>query len=234
MPNRTIIWKAAVALVVTIAVGACSGGTPHQRAITLTFIRHAQSVSNADRIIDTEVPGPGLTEEGKGQAEQIAHQLARKGYDGVYASPMVRTQQTAAPLAEKLGKHVEILPGLREISAGWFDGKPQSMANSTYMLAPKDWLNGDRRNGIPGSMNGNQFNDQFTGAVQKIYDSRNTKPVAFSHGAAVMIWTLMNVKNPKNSLLSTHPLPNVGRVVITGSPAFGWTLVDWDGIRQFN
>jgi broad specificity phosphatase PhoE len=233
MANRTI-WKAAVALVVTIAVGACSGAPRHPRTITLTFIRHAQSQSNAEKIIDTDVPGPGLTEEGKGQAQQIAHQLARNGYDGVYASTMVETQQTAAPLAEELGKQVEILPGLREIDAGWFDGKPQSMASSTYLLAPKDWLNGDRRDAIPGSISGNEFNDQFSAAIQKIFDSGHTKPVAFSHGTAIMIWTLMNVKNPKDSLLDSHPLPNVGRVVITGSPTTGWTLVDWDGIRAFN
>lgn len=233
MPNRTIIWKAAAALAATIAAGACSG-TPHVHTITLTFIRHAQSVSNADGIIDTDLPGPGLTEEGRGQAQQIAHQLARNGYDGVYASTMVDAQQTAAPLAEELGKHVEILPGLREIDAGWFDGKPTTMANSTYLLAPKDWLNSDRRDAIPGSINGKEFNDQFTAAVQKIYDSRNTKPVAFSHGVAIMTWTLMNVKNPKDSLLNSHPLPNIGRVVITGSPTTGWTLVDWDGIRAFN
>jgi hypothetical protein len=29
-------------------------------------------------------------------------------------------------------------------------------------------------------------------------------------------------------------LPNLGRVVITGSPATGWTLVEWDGIRDFS
>ncbi|MBS4728934.1 histidine phosphatase family protein [Mycobacterium sp. SM1] len=233
MPTHTV-WKATLALVVTVAVGACSGGNPHPRSITLTFIRHAQSQSNAESIIDTEVPGPGLTEEGRGQARQLAHQLARNGYDAVYASSMVETQQTAAPLAEELGKQVEILPGLREIDAGWFDRKPQSMANSTYLLAPKDWLNGDRRDAIPGSINGNEFNDRFSAAVQKIYDSHHSKPVAFSHGTAIMIWTLMNVKNPKDSLLTSHPLPTGGRVVITGSPTAGWTLVDWDGIRAFN
>ncbi|MDI3314739.1 MAG: histidine phosphatase family protein [Mycobacterium sp.] len=237
MPTRTVC-KAALALTATlaatIAVAACSGGTPHPRAITLTFVRHAQSRSNAENIIDTDVPGPELTEEGRGQARQLAHQLARNGYDAVYASSMVETQQTAAPLAEELGKQVEILPGLREIDAGWFNHKPQSMANSTYLLAPKDWLNSDRRDAIPGSVDGNEFNSEFSAAVQKIYDSRHNKPVVFSHGTAIMIWTLMNVKNPKDSLLASHPLPNVGRVVITGSPTAGWTLVDWDGIRSFN
>ena len=98
------------------------------RSITLTFIRHAESQSNADHVINTDVPGPSLTEEGQGQAEQLAHQLSRNNFDGIYASDMVRTQQTAEPLAHALGKHVEILPGLREIDAGRYNNSPVKRA----------------------------------------------------------------------------------------------------------
>ena len=236
MRNRTAIHKAAaalVALVVAITVGACSG-SPQVRSITLTFIRHAESQSNATHMINTDVPGPSLSEEGQAQAEQLAHQLSRNKFDGIYASNMVRTQQTAEPLAHALGKRIDVLPGLREIDAGWYNNTTTKRADLTYLLAPADWLNGDVKDAIPGSTSGAQFNDRFTAAVQKIYDSGNTKPVAFSHQEAIMYWTLMNVKNPKNSLATSHPLPNLGRVVITGSPAMGWTLVDWDGIRDFS
>ena len=102
MRNRTVIWKALAALVVTITIGACSGN-PHVRSITLTFIRHAESQSNVDQVINTDIPGPSLTEEGQAQAEQLAHQLSRNNFDAVYASDMVRTQQTADPLAHALG-----------------------------------------------------------------------------------------------------------------------------------
>jgi broad specificity phosphatase PhoE len=231
--TRTVIVKAAAALAAVITAGACSG-TPHVRSITLTFIRHAQSESNAEGIINTDVPGTGLTEEGRGQAAQIARQLARYKYDGIYASDMVRTSQTATPLAHELGKQVQILPGLREIDAGWFNNSPSKKADFTYLLAPADWLNGDLKNTIPGSINGKEFNDQFSGAVQKIYDSGNSKPVAFSHGEAIMYWTLLNVTNPNDNLVKSHHLPNGGRVVITGSPSMGWTLQDWDGIRDFS
>ena len=233
MRNRTVIWKAAAALAAVITVGACSG-SPHVRSITLTFIRHAESQSNAEHVINTDIPGPSLTEEGQAQAEQLAHQLSRNNFDGIYASDMVRTQQTAQPLAQALDKRVEILPGLREIDAGWYNDTPTKNADRTYLVAPADWLNGDRKDAVPGSISGNEFNDQFTAAVQKIYDSGNTKPVAFSHAEAIMYWTLMNVKNPKDSLATSHRLPNLGRVVVTGSPSMGWTLVDWDGIRDFS
>jgi broad specificity phosphatase PhoE len=232
MRKRSMIWKAAAVLAATVILGAC-GGSPQVRSITLTFIRHAQSESNASGIIDTGVPGPGLSPEGKGQAERVAHQVARNNYDAIYASTMVRTQQTAAPLAAELGKQVEVLPGLQEINAGWFEGKPVSMALSTYLLAPADWLRGDVQNSIPGSITGKEFNDRFTRAVQKIYDSGHHDPVVFSHLYAIEYWTQLNVRNARDSLLTSHPLPNIGRVVITGNPMTGWTLVDWDGIRNF-
>jgi broad specificity phosphatase PhoE len=225
--------KAVAVLAATVIVGAC-GGSPQARSITLTFIRHAESEANASGIIDTSVPGPGLTPEGKGQAEDVAHQLAREQYDAVYASTMARAQQTAAPLAAELHKQVEVLPGIQEINAGWFEGKPVSMGPSTYLVAPADWLSGDVQNSIPGSVTGKQFNDRFTAAIQKIYDSGHDKPVVFSHLYAIEYWTLMNVKNAKDSLRTSHPLPNTGRVVITGNPMTGWTLEDWDGIRNFN
>jgi broad specificity phosphatase PhoE len=147
---------------------------------------------------------------------------------------MARAQQTAAPLAAELGKKVEVLPGLQELNAGWFEGMPVSTAPTTYLLAPADWLNGDMQAAIPGSITGKQFNDRFTAAVQKIYDSGQHNPIVFSHLYSIEYWTLMNARNAKNTLASSHPLPNTGRVVLTGNPQTGWTLVEWDGIRNFS
>lgn len=232
MGKRSVTWKAAAVLAATVIVGAC-GGSPQARSITLTFIRHAESEANASGIINTDVPGPGLSQQGKGQAEDLAHHIGRSDFDGIYASTMVRSQQTAAPLATELGKHVEVLQGVQEINAGWFEGRPEAQAPSTYLVAPADWLNGDMQDSIPGSVTGKQFNDQFTAAIQKVYDSGNHNPVLFSHKFAIEYWTMLNAKNAKDSLLSSHPLPNTGRVVISGNPMTGWTLEEWDGIRNF-
>jgi broad specificity phosphatase PhoE len=232
MRNRRMISKAATVLAATVIVGAC-GGSAQAHSITLTFIRNAQSQANADGVIDTEIPGPSLTAEGKGQAQQVVHQAGHNQFDSIYASAMAEAQQTAGPLASELGKQVEVLNGLQSINAGWYNGKPETMANSTYMLAPADWINGDIQDSIPGSVSGKQFNDQFTAAIQKIYNSGHHNPAVFSQGTAIMVWTLINTKNGKNTLLTSHPLPNIGRVVVTGNPADGWTLLEWDGIRNF-
>lgn len=221
------------ALLAVVMLAACSSPAPKERTITLTFIRHGESQGNADGVADTAVPGPSLTPAGEQQAAAVASRLQGNRYDGIYASQMVRTQQTAAPMSKALGEPVNVLPGLNEISAGWFNGEQVSGMEATFLVAPMDWLNGDQNFGIPGSVTGRQFNDQFTGAVQRIYESGDTKPVAFSSTLSIMMWTLMNARNGKDSLLTDHPLPNAGRVVLTGNPVQGWTLVDWDGITSF-
>ena len=216
--------RAAVAAAMAAALLASCSSPPAPRTVTLTFIRHAETDANAAGIAATTVPGPPLTAAGEEQATTLAIKLKGEDYDGIYASQMVRTQQTAAPMAKALDEEVTVLPGLNEISAGWFEGVSMKETSSTLLLGPEGWLKGDRRYGIPGSVNGNQFNQAFSAAVQKIYDSGDNKPVAFSSGLAIMMWTLLNARNGRNSLLNDRPLPNTAQVVIKGNPFTGWTL----------
>lgn len=208
-----------------VACAPAHGSSSHD--ITLTFVRHAQSAGNASGLIDTSTPGPELTPEGWCQATMSAGPLRANHYDGVYASTMVRTQETAAATAHALGEPVDVLPGLREIEAGDFEGQPEAGARG-YLAAPMQWLKGNRSARIPGSLDGNEFEARFDDAVAHIYNSGETNPVAFSHGGAIMIWTLMNVHNPDQSLLTTKQLPNLGRVVVRGNPTDGWTLQEWN------
>lgn len=222
-------------MLTVVMVAACGGGTQSQeRSITLTLIRQGESEASAAGISSTGVPGTPLTATGQEQAAALANRLSGNRYDGVYASQMVRSQQSAAPLAKALGKEVTVLPGLNAIPAGWYEGIPASETSDTLLLGPEAWLKGDRRFGIPGSVDGNQFNGAFTAAVGKIYGSGEDKPVAFSSGLPIMMWTLLNARNGKPSLLRDHPLPNAGQIVLTGNPTSGWTVVDWDGITNFS
>jgi broad specificity phosphatase PhoE len=232
--SRKVSAAVAAPLVMVMLAACGTSSAPEARDITLTFIRHAESEANAAEIASTTVPGPPLTPVGQEQAAALADRLSGEGFDGIYASQMVRTQQSAAPLSKELGEQVTVLPGLNEIPAGWFEGIPVADTSGTFLLGPQAWLKGDRRFGIPGSEDGDEFNGAFTNAVQKIYESGDDKPIAFSSGLAVMMWTLMNARNGKQSLLTDHPLPNTGRVVLTGNPTMGWTLMSWDGITNFS
>lgn len=215
-----------------VAIGSVvASGKPQQpppaRTITITFMRHAESVGNVSGVLDTSTPGPALTELGRQQAQQAADKVMPDQYDAVYASTMIRTEQTSEPTARVENEAVQVLPGLREVEAGVYEGQPDKTARPNYLQAPNEWIKGNRTARIPGSIDGNEFDSRFDQAVQQIYDSGVARPIAFSHGAAIMYWTLMNVDNPAPDSLSQAPLQNTGRVVVTGSPALGWHLVSW-------
>lgn len=216
------------------------------QSIVIDFVRHGQTPGNAAMLIDTAVPGPGLTALGQQQAQAIANALAAKGpYAGIFDSQLIRTQQTAAPLANLLGMAPQVLPGLNEIHAGIFEDLPQiSPAGLLYLVGPIAWTLGFPIVPMlaPGStdVNGIVFNRAFTGAVQTIYDASLANPVvaadgnitsvAYSSAFTIGVGTMMNVDNPHPLLLLTHPVPNTGAVVVQGNPEGGWTLVSWDGI----
>jgi broad specificity phosphatase PhoE len=229
MTRRNRFGYAAVLVVAGLFTSLTGATTAHaDRTITLTFVRSGESAGDASGLIDTSVPGPDLSALGYQQAATVADQLRTNGYDGVYASTMVRAQETAAPMSQAVGKPVTVLPGLREIEAGQFEGQPEADAPQDEAAAMA-WVHGNRGFHIPGSIDGYEFNARFGDAVKTIYDTGELNPVAFSHSAAIMFWVLMNVKNPDISLPTADPLPNAGHIVVVGSPKGGWTLKDWDG-----
>ena len=226
--RRTLAVVAALLLAASVSVAPASAAP----VITITFVRHAESEGNASGLIDTSVPGPSLTPRGEQQAKDAAAQLSRTPHDGIYASSMIRTQQTARPLADELGQQIVVLPGLREIEAGTFEGQPERDAAAGYLQPLEQWLRGNRNVRIPGSIDGNEFDARFDEAVDAIYHSGQQQPVAFSHGAAIAMWTMMNVANPPLDLAQSQPLPNTGYVVVQGNPDDGWTLLDWNGTNS--
>jgi len=58
---------------------------------------------------------PPLNRTGESQAAQIAELLAGEGIGRIVSSPQTRAQNTAAPLAKKLGLAVETIEGLAEV-----------------------------------------------------------------------------------------------------------------------
>ncbi|CAN5342918.1 hypothetical protein BH09ACT7_BH09ACT7_06410 [soil metagenome] len=228
---------AAIAALLLVALTAIPAWAAD--ALTLTFVRHGESEGNASGFIDTTVPGPPLTELGQTQSDAVAAVLAARNavnpFDGIYASDMIRTQQTAAPTATALDQSVVILPGVHEISAGIFEGQSQDegLGRIGYVLAPLSWALGARSVPIPGSTDtdGNVFEGRVNDAVQTIYDSGDRNALVFSHGATIMFWTMMNVDNPDLGLILSHPLGNTAIVVVTGNPEDGWTLHNWDGVE---
>lgn len=91
------------------------------------LMRHGESEGNAGNYYDCNgTDANGLTEEGRKQVEERAHDLAGKGITKIYASPLLRTKQTAAMIASHLGiaeKDVIYDTRIQELNFGEFSGK---------------------------------------------------------------------------------------------------------------
>src|SRR3954462_2064322 len=75
-------------------------------ATQLILVRHGESEAAIEGQPFELVEGhgnPALTAEGIEQAELVGARLAKEGVDAIYVSNLVRTHQTAAPLARLLG-----------------------------------------------------------------------------------------------------------------------------------
>lgn len=79
----------------------------------LILIRHCETQSNVDHLLDTAFPGAPLTDQGHAQAATLPERLAGEPIEAVFASTLTRAQQTAAPLAEALGLEVEVIDGVQ-------------------------------------------------------------------------------------------------------------------------
>lgn len=69
---------------------------------------------------------PGLSPDGLEQAQQLGQRLAQEHVEYIFASPFLRTVQTAHAVAEALDQRVYLEPGIGEwMNAEWFDGPPE-------------------------------------------------------------------------------------------------------------
>lgn len=198
----------------------------------LLLIRHGQTPANVLGEIDTAMPGPRLTELGREQAAAVPRALESERIDGIYVSRLVRTRQTAAPLARVRGEmHRVVLPGIHEIEAGEFEGRSDEDAVKGYMGTVWAWGAGQLDARMPGAGDGHDFFGRFDDDLAWIASEHDTDATVavFSHGAAIRVWTAGRARNIEPEFTGRQHLDNTGVVVLQGSPTEGWLMESFAG-----
>jgi probable phosphoglycerate mutase len=95
----------------------------HPKPTTLLLVRHGQTPTTG-KSLPGRAKGLHLSEEGLKQAETVAERLASfPNIDAIYASPLERTRETAAPLAKQRKQRVILDKGLLECDFGDWTGR---------------------------------------------------------------------------------------------------------------
>ncbi|NEB74118.1 histidine phosphatase family protein [Streptomyces sp. SID14478] len=195
----------------------------------LLLIRHGQTPSNVKHLLDTARPGPGLTPLGQEQAAALPQALADERIDALYASTLVRTQLTAAPLAAATGLDVQVRDGIRELSAGDLEMRGDDEAAATYLDTAFAWSTGDVERRMPGGENGVEALGRFDAVVAEAAGSGAGTVAMVSHGAAIRMWVAARSTDIDVAHAASHALRNTGIVILSGSPAEGWRTLLWEG-----
>jgi broad specificity phosphatase PhoE len=196
----------------------------------LILIRHGQTSSNVGLLLDTAAPGADLNQTGREQAQTLVERLGAEMIEAIYASTLVRTQQTAAPLAEAHRLEVGVLADLREIGAGDFEMTADA---TNYITTLMRWGAGDLDARIQGGENATEFFVRYDTAIAHIAAAGHRTAVAVSHGAALRVWASARVPGFTEAIGNGH-LANTGLLIAEGSPDDGWTLVTADGFMHYS
>ncbi|MDO5736219.1 MAG: histidine phosphatase family protein [Propionibacteriaceae bacterium] len=188
----------------------------------LILIRHGETQSNVDHLLDTAHPGAPLSARGLEQAHDLAEAVAHEHIDALFVSTLTRAQQTAVPLAERRGLEATVVEGIHEIPAGVEEMNPDWTA---YVAMLESWSLDNLDAKLEDSESAREFMDRFDGAIAQIEALGHRSVAVVSHGAALRVWALS--KDPSAASRVTVPLRNTEWIILNGSSADGWSIEQW-------
>jgi probable phosphoglycerate mutase len=159
-------------------------------AVDLLLIRHGASAAAVPgepfELLEGQADPP-LAPEGAEQARKVAAWLANEPISSLFVTPLRRTAQTAAPMAERTGLVPQVVPELREIFLGEWEG-----GEFRIRVAQGDPLSirlfeEERWDVIPGAESLESFGARIASGLERVADaigSGNTG-AAILHGGVI-------------------------------------------------
>jgi probable phosphoglycerate mutase len=98
---------------------------PPPDATEVVLVRHGASAAAVPGEPFEALEGqsdPPLAPEGELQAQAVAERLGGERFAGLFVTTLKRTAQTAAPLAARIGLEPVVVPELREVGLGDWEG----------------------------------------------------------------------------------------------------------------
>jgi len=163
---------------------------PPPDSVEVVLVRHGASEAALPGVSFPMIDGqgdPALSEVGKSQARSVAAELGDADFSGLFVSTLRRTQETAAPLVERTGLEVRVLPGLREVFLGELEGGEYRIKVAEGDPLVVEVARQERWDVIPGAESPEGFEERLRAAIEEIVATVpvGTTAVAFAHGATI-------------------------------------------------
>lgn len=187
-----------------------SRGDADDRAhpMELILIRHALPVR---REVLEGAADPELSEDGLAQARHLADYLGVEPIHAIYASPMRRAVQTAAPLAARLGLQVTIVDDVAEydrLSSAYIPVEELKATNDPrwQQMLDDEWADRDETR--------TEFADRIQAAIEAIVAEHRSQNVAIvCHGGVINAYLARVLGTPDSAGFFYPNYTSIHRVV---------------------
>ena len=137
----------------------------------ILMVRHGRTPTTG-KVLPGRAKGLHLSDEGIAEAKRVAERIAEmKKVAAIYASPLERTRETAAPIAKALGLNVVTHKGLLECDFGDWTG-----ASLSSLMKKKEWTTVQRAPSSFRFPNGESFTEMQTRMVSTLDEIRRAHP----------------------------------------------------------
>lgn len=147
-----------------------------------------------------------LNEIGRQRAQQLAVALSEQPIAAVYSSPMVRTVETAEPLADRLHLNMKLDPAMIQVNYGDWEAKPfweleQDPAWRKFITSPEGQ--------IPGGENVQQVIDRVSASLITIAEKHEKDDMVaiITHGSIIRfaIGYFLGMPSGNSNRLKVYP-----------------------------
>ncbi|MFF0088980.1 bifunctional RNase H/acid phosphatase [Streptomyces canus] len=181
---------------------AAPGWAPADMGAPATFVllRHGETpLTPQKRFSGSGGTDPALSQVGREQAERAAVALAARGtIQHILASPLTRTRQTAAAVAERLGIEVTVEDGLIETDFGAWEGLTFGEVRERYPDDLTTWLSDPEAEPTGGG-------ESFAATATRIAATRDKLVAAYAGRTVLLVTHVTPIKTFVRLALGAPP-----------------------------
>lgn len=197
-------------------------------AAELYLMRHADAVPTLEELeamVSGDYDDQPLSQKGRLQAQALGTRLKSIEFSAIYASPLRRTQETAAPLLESSGLPLQIEPDLREVMFPRQGNLLEKAANkaaaikalrSRLEMVVRVAATTGKWTGLPGTEESSLFRQRVVHIIDTIAGRHPGERVAiFAHGGVINVYVAALLGLEKDYF---YPIYNASICVVRVQP----------------
>ncbi len=190
------------------------------------LVRHGESEANATGRFACRTWDPALTEAGQHQALRLLHQLEQAPIAYAVTSPLLRAQQTIAPLASQHGLVPVVLDDLAEVNLGQWDGQRLCDLEADNSAAFHAWRKDPEQNPPPGGESILTVGQRVLKTLSEFLNQCRPESltIAATHADCIKgaVLVIMDGEGPMARRLI---VPNTGQLLLRRFSEGQWTVV---------